>query len=190
MSTEAERPEPIEGQEFPSSTRKALNLLAGGFFLTGISLLVVGMWAGWWDLFGRVPYTWFAIVAAIVGLFGPILIVASIMMLIRKRRAVIGTDRFQFIDKRGGMDTVVAQFLYANAADFLPVSEEGVKSLKVRLHDRDAAGTFDKVLAIHHGEPDGSFDFVIEDHFQGRIEDLASVLEAAVEEWREKHNPE
>jgi hypothetical protein len=187
--TSEDRPEPVEGEEFRASARKWLGLVGGGFLLTGIGLLVVGWRLGWWELLaGRRPNLFITIAAGVVALLGPFLVVHSLVMLFRKRKVVIGADRVQLVESRGGSEVVVAQVMYANVAGLVPHKDEGIKQLKVTLEDRDAPGTYDAVTAIHLAEKKAGHNLVIEDRYEGKLEDLTAALEDAIMDWREKND--
>lgn len=186
---QADRPEPVSGTEFPSSPAKALTGLAGGIFLTGLGVLVVAWRLGWIELFDRRPTLFFTILAGIVGLFGPVLFIFSLVQMFRRRRLVVGSDRVQIVDSSGGEDLVVAQATYANIEGLILLTTDTGKQVNVKLIDRSEAGTFDTINAVRPRDDAQGHDLVIEDHYQGRIEDLRETLEEALLAWRAKKRP-
>jgi hypothetical protein len=187
QDSELERPEPVSGTEFHSSPAKALGGLAGGIFLTGLGVLVVVWRLGWIELFDRRPNLLFTILAGIVGLFGPILFIYSLLQMFRRRRLILGKDRVQIVDSAGGEDVVVAQAAYANIERLIVLQTETGKQINVKLIDRSAAGTFDTINAVRPRDDAQGHNLVIEDHYQGRIEDLSYTLEEALAAWRDKN---
>jgi hypothetical protein len=181
-----ERPEPVVGTEFPSSPAKALGGLAGGIFLTALGFGVVAWRVGWIELFDRRPNLFFTILAGIVGFFGPVLFIYSLVQMFRRRRLVVGSDRVQFVDSKSGEDVVVAQAAYANIERLIVLQTETGTQINVKLADRAASGTFDTINAVRPRDDASGHDLIIEDHYQGRIEDLSRTLEDAVLAWRAK----
>src|SRR5262249_23663235 len=145
----------------------------------------------WWRLLAdRRPTLFITIAAGFVGILGPFLVIHSILQMLRKRRLVIGTDRLQLVQTSGGEDVVVAQVMYANISGLVPTKTEAGKQLNVKLEERNAAGTFDSVNVIRPTPNKAGHDLVIEDHFEGKLEDLVNALEEAVMDWRAKNDPD
>lgn len=181
------RPAPVEGAEFPTSAAKALSGVLGGFLLTGLSLLVI-LWR--LDvvrlLDDRRPGLFITIAAGFVALLGPFLVVHSLLQMVRKRRLVLGADRLQLIDTRGGRDVVVAQVMYANVAGLVLVNDEGVKQINVKLEEHPAEGTYDAANAVRPWKNKGGFDFVVANAYKGSLRELLEALDEAVMGWRAK----
>jgi hypothetical protein len=185
--SQLELPQPVTGTEFHSSPAKALGGLAGGLFLTGIGVLVVVWRLGWIELFDRRPTLLFTILAGIVALFGPVLFIYSFVQMFRRRRLIVGRDRVQMVDSSGGEDLVVAQATYANIERLIVLKTETGQQINVKLVDRSAAGTFDSINAVRPRDDAQGHDLIIEDHYQGRLEDLSYTLEEALAAWRAKN---
>jgi hypothetical protein len=186
------RPEPVSGTTFDPSPRKGLGGVLGGLFLMSIPTVVILWRFGVFTLDDRRPKLLFTFLALFVGLMGAAFAGMGVVQMLRKRRVVVAADRVQVVERSGGADVVLAQVLFANVAEVAVVRRELGKQAHLTLADRRAEGTYDAANAVRPwlamprlDLPNGQgFDFVIDDHYQGRIEDVAQAIDDAVAAWR------
>lgn len=176
-------PDPVDGTTFGPSARKGLYAVLGALFLVLIGTIVV-VWRFAVPDGDTRPSVFLTLGAVALALLGAVFVVLSIVMMMRKRRVVIGTDRVQIVQGVGGVDVVMAQLMFANVAGLVMMKHEGGRDVRVRLTDRGAEGTYDAVNAIRLRPDAKGFEFAIFDEFEGKIEDLLEALDAAVVAWR------
>lgn len=176
---------PVEGVAFHRSAGKALYGVFGGLFL-GLMGAIVVAWR--FDLFAignRRPTLVMTLLGVLVGGAGGVWALISFVQMFRKGRVVVGTDRVQIVSTSGGEDVVVAQVLFANVIELLFVKDDAGKRIGVSLADRDAEGTFAQGNTIRPWDTREGFSFVIEDKYEGQIEELISAIDKALSEWRD-----
>ena len=179
--------EPVEGTTFGPSARKGMLAVGGGLFLTLIPAVIVAWrFAATGD---DRPSVFLTLGSLVLGVLGAFFIVLSIVMMMRKRRVVIGADRVQIVQEIVGVDVVMAQVMFANVAGLMPTEHEGGKEVRVRLADPEGAGTYNAIGAIRPRPSGEGFDFVIDDAYQGKTDELIEALDAAVLAWR-REQPE
>jgi hypothetical protein len=172
-------PDPIDGTTFEWSVGQSIILIFIGLLFPLFAAVVLGL-----DNLppSRVLDTIFAI---IMGLSGAGVIGIGVQRVLRRRRAVIGLDRFQLIHKSGGADVVVAQVMFANIIGLGLMKQQGVTiAVLVQLADPNAAGTFDAMKGIRPRDGGRGHQFVIPNQFRKKLDNLRETLDSAVIEWR------
>lgn len=183
--SEAERVEPVDGTVFLLSAQKAFYGVAGGLFLGSMGAIVVAWRLGLFTLDNRRPTLFLTFLAVLVGGAGLVWALISFVQMFRKGRVIVGADRVQIASGPEGACVVVAQVPFANVAELLFVKDDTGKRVGLALADRDAEGTFAQGNTIRAWNTREGFSFVIEDKYQGELEELASAIDEALGAWRE-----
>lgn len=180
-----ERPDPVDGTVFETSTVLVLVCLLFGLFLTvaGAVLLV-------WLLSAAArndPPSFKLIFGTAVGPLGAFFVFLGVRLLVRRKRLVVGEDRFQFVERVGGEDVVIAQVMYANVTGLALNRVGDAKVLSVRLARSNAAGTYDtgRYFRVVRPLADGrGYEARIPDDFRGGLSAIHEALDDAVVAWR------
>ena len=185
--TDAARPDPITGTEFPPSTAKAVIYLLLGVVVTVGAGLIVAWRLGLVEFGDRQPKPLYSLAAGAFVLIGLASVVIAVLFLVRRRGLVVGADRFQIVEYRGGSPAVVCQVMYENVADVIPVNDAGRKSVRIRLAARSAEGTYDAAGAI---KSRSGPELVIHNTYRGPMDELANALIEAVAGWQAEAGPD
>ena len=183
--SKAERVKPVNGTTFATSHARTIGLIALGVFFVLVAVVIgatgLGLFPG-----GRPPSLRGIVGMAILGPLGLSTVGLGIYFLMRRRRLVVGADRFQLIQRAGGEDMVVVQVMFSNITGLVLNCFGQAKSMLVHLANSVAEGTLDAAWVIRQRSDGRGNEIVIPDEYRGGIKTLLETLDAAVIRWQAK----